>query len=96
MLHQGRNPFFRRAVIENHLLTNTCDGALLPGRCASRRFSNFPQQMGRNDHPLNLIGALIDGRNLGITIEAFHLHALQEAVATVNLQRVGSGHQSPE
>ena len=44
--------------------------------------------MGGDDHPLDLVGALIDGGDLGVAVGALHLHALEEAGAAVDLHGV--------
>ena len=44
--------------------------------------------MGGDDHPLDLVGTLVDGGDLGIAVEPLHLHALQIAVAAEDLQGI--------
>ena len=44
--------------------------------------------MRGDDHPLDLVSALVDGGDLGVAVGPFHLHALEEAAAAVDLQGV--------
>ena len=44
--------------------------------------------MGGDDHPLDLVGPLIDRGDLGVAVHALHIHALEVAGAAVDLQGV--------
>ena len=44
--------------------------------------------MGGDDHPLDLVGPLVDGGDLGVAVSALHLHALEETGAAVDLHGV--------
>ena len=79
------------AVPEDNLFPHTGDGSGLFGRrtaLASAALTQLAHQMGGDDHPLNLIGPLVDGGNLGVAVGALHLHALEETGAAVDLQGI--------
>ena len=44
--------------------------------------------MRGDDHPLDLVGALVDGGDLGVPVGPLHLHTFHEPGAAVNLQGV--------
>lgn len=56
--------------------------------------------VGGDDHPLDFVGTFVDGGDLGVPVEPFHIHALQVAGAAEDLQgiigdgncRIGSIH----
>ena len=58
------------------------------GFLAAAALTQLTHQMGGDDHPLDLIGPLVDGGNLGVAVGALHLHALEETGAAVDLQGI--------
>ena len=44
--------------------------------------------MRGDDHPLDLVSALVEGGDLGVAVGPFHLHALEVAAAAVDLQGI--------
>ena len=75
---------------EDGLFANAGDGRGFLGRrtaLAARALAQPAHQMRGDDHPLDLVSALVDGGDLGVAVGPFHLHALEEAAAAVDLQR---------
>ena len=84
---QSRNLFLRRALLEDLALAHAGNRRglfRLAGRtaCALRRLA---QDVGGNDHALDLVRALIDRGDLGVAVHALHIHALEEARAAEDL-----------
>jgi hypothetical protein len=52
------------------------------------RPGDLAQHVGGDDHPLDLVGALVDGGDLGVAVHPLHLHALEVAGAAEDLQGV--------
>ena len=76
---------------EDGLFANAGDGRGLPGRrtaLAAGALAQPAHQMRSDDHPLDLVGALVDGGDLGVAVGPLHLHALEETAAAVDLQGV--------
>ena len=76
---------------EDGLFAEAGDGRGLLGRRAALAAGALAQpahQMRGDDHPLDLVGALVDGGDLGVAVGPLHLHALEEAAAAVDLQGV--------
>ena len=91
-LDQSGHLFFRGAVLEDLFLPGAGDGHILFGRTAVLGHGHLVGDVGSDDHPLDFVGAFVDGGDLGIPIEPFHIHALQVAGATKDLQGiVGDG-----
>ena len=76
---------------EDGLFANAGDWRGILGRrtaLAAGALAQPADEMGGDDHPLNLVGALVDGGDLGVAVGPFHLHALEEAAAAVDLQGI--------
>ena len=76
---------------EDGLFANAGDGRGFLGRrtaLAAGALAQPAHQMRGDDHPLDLVGALVDGGDLGVAVGPLHLHALEEAAAAVDLQGV--------
>ena len=76
---------------EDGLFANAGDGRGFLGRrtaLAAGALAQPAHQMRGDDHPLDLVGALVDGGDLGVAVGPFHLHALEEAAAAVDLQGI--------
>ena len=87
--HQGLHLLLGGAVLEDHPLPGARLGALGAGRGGGGGLlGRLAQDVGGNHHPLNLIGALVDGGDLGVPVEPLHLHALEVAAAAENLEGV--------
>ena len=79
------------ALPEDGALADTGDGRGLLSRRAALTAGALAQpadEMGGDDHPLDLVGTLIDGGDLGVAVGPLHLHALEEAGAAVDLHGV--------
>ena len=76
---------------EDGLFANSGDGRGFLGRrttLAAGALAQPAHQMRGDDHPLDLVSALVDGGDLGVAVGPFHLHALEEAAAAVDLQGI--------
>ena len=76
---------------EDGLFADAGDGRGLFGRrtaLAAGALAQSAHQMRGDDHPLDLVGTLVDGGDLGVTVGPLHLHALKEAAAAVDLQGI--------
>ena len=76
---------------EDGLFANAGDGRGFLGRrtaLAAGALAQPAHQMRGDDHPLDLVSALVDGGDLGVAVGALHLHTLEEAGAAVDLHGV--------
>src|SRR5579884_2766776 len=101
----ARTPAARAGCV--HLAAPPAPGAAPPpGRAARHRPPppaaprRAPPRSGperpRDHHLLHLVGALADGQDLGVAVEAAHGVLLDEAVATVDLHGLlGRAHGQP-
>ena len=90
-LHQGGHLVLGRSVPEKLALAHAGDGGGLFGyraAAAAAALGDFADEVGGNHHPLNLIGALVDGGDLGVAVHPLHVHTFEETSAAEDLHRV--------
>ena len=88
--NQSRDLFLRRAFLEDLALAHAGDRRglfRLAGRTACA-LGRLAQDVGGDDHALDLVRALVDRGDLGVAVHALHIHALEEARAAEDLQSV--------
>ena len=90
MLHQSGHLLGGAALLQQDLLTYAGDGRRLfrPAGRAALALGGLAHDGGGDDHPLDLVGALVNGGNLGVPVHPLHVHALEEAGTAEDLHRV--------
>ncbi len=94
--HQGVHPLLGVALLQDHALAHPGDGGGLLGPVggAALALGGLAHDGRADDHPLHLVGTLVNGGDLGVPVHPLHIHALEEAGAAEDLHRVVGDLQS--